>query len=309
MENTEKLLLIVNPVTAKSVMTPVMIDVVDMFEKNGYNVTVHISKAKGEVTEYVTENGSDYDVVVCAGGDGTLNEVIAGVLRGGRNVPIGYIPCGSTNDFASTIGLSKDLGKAALDIATGKEVGFDIGHFGDRYFSYVASFGAFTRASYSAPQGMKNVLGHAAYILEGIKDIPSIKSEHVKVEIDDGRFFENDYIFGAITNTTSVGGILTLDKTLVTLNDGKFEMLLVKKPKNIGDLTRCISALLSQKTDCDMFDFCELSGAKITTEGPLAWSLDGEKADSDVDVTIENLHTAVRVILPEKAAEDALFNE
>ncbi|MCQ2456560.1 MAG: YegS/Rv2252/BmrU family lipid kinase [Clostridia bacterium] len=286
-----------------------LFDIVQIFCENGLDVSVTVTSYAGHATEIAENLDESYDIVACAGGDGTLNEVIAGVLRGGRNVPIGYIPCGSTNDFASTIGLSKDLGKAALDIATGKEVGFDIGRFGDRYFSYVASFGAFTKASYSAPQGMKNVLGHAAYILEGIKDIPSIKSEHVKVEIDDGRVYENDYIFGAITNTTSVGGILTLDKTLVTLNDGKFEMLLVKKPKNIGDLTRCISALLSQKTDCDMFDFCELSKAKITTAGPLAWSLDGEKADSDIDVTIENLHTAVRVILPEKAAEDALFNE
>ena len=304
-----KILLIVNPRAGKMKAKSALFEVVQVFCENGLDVSVVVTSYAGHATEIAENLDGRFDIIACAGGDGTLNEVIAGVLKGGKKVPIGYIPCGSTNDFASTIGLSKDLGKAALDIATGKEVGFDIGHFGDRYFSYVASFGAFTKASYSAPQGMKNVLGHAAYILEGIKDIPSIKSEHVKVETDNGRVYENDYIFGAITNTTSVGGILTLDKTLVTLNDGKFEMLLVKKPKNIADLTRCISALLSQKTDCDMFDFCELSKAKITTDGPLAWSLDGEKADSDVDVTLENLHTAVKVILPEKAAEDALFNE
>lgn len=302
----KKALLIINPRAGKTKVKAAMFDVVNTLCRHGYLVTATVTQKPGHAVTLTKEMAKDHDIVVCSGGDGTFNEVVSGMISSGLSVPIGYIPSGSTNDFANTLGLSKDLRRAAEDAVTGVRKPMDIGSFNDRYFSYIASFGAFTRASYATPQDTKNVLGHMAYILEGIKDIPSIKAEHVKIETED-KVYEDDYIFGAVANSTSVAGIITLDDKIVMLNDGKFELLLIKKPPNMGELSKCINALLSQNYNSDMIEFASMESGVITTDENLVWSLDGERADTDGHVEIKNLHNAVTLILPSASADSSIF--
>ena len=292
----KNILLIINPRAGKTKGKAALFDIVDALSSDGSTVTVEITRSAGHARELAQTAGSRADTVVCVGGDGTLNEVIAGVISSEKHIPIGYIPAGSTNDFATTLNISKDMRRAALDVAEGVPRTIDIGQFGDRYFTYVASFGAFTKTSYSTPQDIKNALGHLAYILQGICDIPSIRAEHVTVTTAE-REYSDDYIFGAIANSTSVGGIISFDERLVTMNDGKFEMLLVRRPKNLPELNRCINALLTQNYNCDMIDFGTLTAAEITTDNPLTWSLDGERADTDGKVKVTNLKNAVTMLL------------
>ena len=302
----KKALLIINPRAGKTKVKAALFDVVNTLCRHGYLVTTAVTQKPGHAVTLTKEMAKDHDIVVCSGGDGTFNEVVSGLIDSGTNLPIGYIPSGSTNDFANTLGLSKDLRHAAEDAVTGVRKPMDIGSFNNRYFSYIASFGAFTRASYATPQDTKNVLGHMAYILEGIKDIPSIKAEHVKIETED-KVYEGDYIFGAVANSTSVAGIITLDDKIVMLNDGKFELLLIKKPPNMGELSKCINALLSQNYNSDMIEFASMESGVITTDDKLVWSLDGERADTDGHVEIKNLHNAVTLILPSAAADSSIF--
>ena len=235
------------------------------------------------------------DLVVCAGGDGTFNETVTGLLRSGLDLPLGYIPCGSTNDFANSLKLPTNVLQAAQVIVDGDPVPYDVGRFGDRYFSYVASFGAFTKASYSTPQSVKNALGHVAYVLQGAKELFQIPKEHVAFQTDSGSF-EGDYIFGAISNSTSVGGILTLDPSVVDMQDGKFELMLIRPPKDAVELMGCIQALTGQRYDTPMLTFCSASCLTVTANPEMPWTLDGEKEEGHETVEVENLHRAIRLI-------------
>ena len=305
----KNVLLIINPRAGKTKARTALFDIVDTFTEHDMRVTVEITKYSGHASDICRYISSDADLVVCVGGDGTLNEVIAGVIASGKQIPIGYIPSGSTNDFATTLKLSKDMKKAALDITCGLVRNIDIGKFGERYFTYVASFGAFTKSSYSAPQSMKNALGHLAYVLQGIQDIPSIKAEHAKIVDQDGNVYEDDYIFGAIANSTSVGGIISLKETLVSMDDGKFELLLIKKPKNLAELNKCINALLTQNYDCDVITFTTLEKADVIFDGPVTWSLDGERADTDGKISITNLKAAISMVLPHNIGDTRILTE
>ena len=233
--------------------------------------------------------------MVCLGGDGTFNEVVSGLLDGGHTTPMGYIPCGSTNDFASSLGLKKTIPAATRAILDGEEHLYDVGMFEERHFSYVASFGAFTQASYATSQSIKNALGHLAYVLEGIKEVTKIRSHHVKFEVDD-KVIEGDYLFGAISNSTSVGGVLTLDPAMVDMNDGLLELLLVKKPRNPVELTACVTALLKKNYDSPMLEFCSGSRFKITAEPEMDWTLDGEWGKGQEEIVVQNLPSAIRLV-------------
>ena len=257
---------------------------------------------RGDATAVAREKGKDVDLVVCCGGDGTLNETITGLLSAGADTPIGYIPAGSTNDFASSLKLPTNILKAAQTIVEGEPVSYDVGRFGGRYFSYVASFGAFTRSSYATPQNIKNALGHTAYVLSGITELSQIRNEHVKMEID-GQTVEGDFLFGAICNSTSVGGILTLDPKQVDMGDGLFEILLVRAPENLGEIHECIQALQSQKYNCAMLTFRSAQKVRIFADPEMPWTLDGEKEDGHETVEVENLHHAIRLM--QKKDEDA----
>ncbi len=290
----KKLLLIVNPVAGKKRLKPMLMDVVQIFARGGFATTVMVTGRRGEASEF-TAYAKEYDGIVCAGGDGTLNEVIAGMMDNKITLPLGYIPCGSTNDFANSMGISSDIKKAAESIANGLPLPLDIGKFGNRYFSYIASFGAFTATSYSTAQDVKNLLGHAAYVFEGIKDLQSIKPYHMKLCAGD-HCYEDNYVFGAIANTKSFGGIVRLKDELVSLNDGLFEVLLVRMPKTLVDLNLIINSLTTSNFDNKLFTFLKASDIVIKTDEPLAWSLDGEYMRTEDSVRILNLHGAINFV-------------
>ena len=293
----KKLLLILNPCSGKKKASHALADVVNVFNRGGYDVTVYITAARGDATKVVGQRAPEFDLVVCAGGDGTFNETISGLLAGGHDTPIGYLPAGSTNDFASSLHLSKNLVEAARDIVEGTPRRLDVGRFNDRYFSYVASFGAFTRASYATSQNVKNALGHLAYILSGIKELAYIRSRRLRFTLDDGRVLEDEYIFGAISNSTSVAGILTLSEDLVDMNDGVFELLLVRKPENLLELNDCVLALTTQDYHTPMLTFTSARSVEIEAPEDMDWTLDGEQAKGQAHCVAENLHNAVKVIV------------
>ena len=292
----KKLLLILNPCSGKKKASHALADVVNVFNRGGYDVTVYITAARGDATKVVAQRAPEFDLVDCAGGDGTFNETISGLLAGGHDTPIGYLPAGSTNDFASSLHLSKNLVEAARDIVEGTPRRLDVGRFNDRYFSYVASFGAFTRASYATSQNVKNALGHLAYILSGIKELAYIRSRRLRFTLDDGRVLEDEYIFGAISNSTSVAGILTLSEDLVDMNDGVFELLLVRKPENLLELNDCVLALTTQDYHTPMLTFTSARSVEIEAPEDMDWTLDGEREPGRAHCRAENLHDAIRIV-------------
>ena len=278
-----------------------MTDIIDIFNRADYEVTAYVTAAQGDCMRMAAECGADKDLVVCCGGDGTFNELVAGMLQADLHIPIGYIPAGSTNDFAASIGLPTDILKAARLCVTGKPVACDVGKFGGRPFSYVASFGIFTRSSYATSQSVKNTLGHLAYVLGGIQELGQIKTTHVRLELEDGSVLEDDYLFGAISNATSVGGILTLNPKWVDMHDGKLELLLIRAPKDLGELTDCLVKLQRQEYTSAMVTFVSTPSVKVYSQGRLDWSLDGEKAESDGCVFVECLHDGIRIVKGEQA--------
>ncbi len=296
----KKNLIIMNPCSGKRRANKHLADIINLFTGAGYMNTVLMTTKQGDGTVYANEYAKDYDLVTCIGGDGTFNEVVAGVLENDIDVTIGYIPAGSTNDFAASLGLSSDIMEAAEDIVKGKTVPIDIGRFNDRKFSYVASFGAFTQTSYSTPQNIKNTLGHVAYVLEGVASIPSIRKEHLKIVTADGSVYEDDYVFGAITNATSLGGVLNLDPNYVDMSDGKFEMLLVKAPKTPIDVAEIVTMLSMQSYDSKLITFISSNKFEIHANENMDWSIDGEYQQGCKDILIENLHNSVKIIINDR---------
>lgn len=290
-----KILFVMNPKAGTKKAQKYLTDILGEFCGAGHTVITHITAGSGDATQAVIRYAPDVNLVVCCGGDGTFNEVLNGVMRCGINLPIGYIPAGSTNDFAVSLKLPTQPIEAAQAILNGNPVRYDIGQFGTRYFSYVASFGAFTRASYATPQSVKNTLGHTAYILEGIQELSQIRPIHVKLELDE-EVIEDDFLFGAISNSTSVGGILTLDPQQVDMQDGKFEILLVRAPRKMAEIPECIQALSTQKYNCQMITFRSSSHVRVTADTNMVWTLDGERAEGGSVVDIYNLRHAIGLI-------------
>ena len=297
---SKRLLMIMNPYAGKRMGRRYLADILEKFCRGGYIPTVFITTERGQGCSLAAQYGGEADLVVCVGGDGTFNEVVSGLLKKGLDTPIGYIPCGSTNDFAGSIGLPRDLLKAADAILEGTPRTYDVGQFGDRYFTYIASFGAFTRASYATPQNTKNVLGHLAYVLEGLKDLPAIRPWHLRVETEDA-IFEGDYVFGAVSNATSVGGILTLDPTRVDMNDGLLELLLVRMPANAVELNDCIRALQERNYDlADAISFHSTARMMVTADSAMDWTLDGEREQGHAAIEVRNVPSAMRLMTVQK---------
>lgn len=291
----KKMLFVMNPYAGQRKASRHLADIIAVFNRGGYAVETYMTAGPGDAIGVVESKASQVDMVVCCGGDGTFNETISGVLNSGVDVPVGYIPAGSTNDFASSLNLPSNVVQAARAIVEGTPVRYDIGRFGNRYFSYVASFGAFTRASYATPQNIKNALGHTAYVLSGIRELSEIHKEHIRMEMD-GEIVEDDFIFGAICNSTSVGGILTLDPKQVDMGDGQFEVLLVRMPRNLAEITECIQAVQDQKYNCAMITFRAAQRVKIYADPTMPWTLDGEREDGHQEVQAENLHLAIQLM-------------
>ena len=292
----KKMLFVMNPYAGQRRANRYLTDILALFNRAGCDVTVYMTAGPGDGARAVEERAAGMDLVVCCGGDGTFNEAVTGILRAGRDLPLGYIPAGSTNDFASSLKLPSNILEAARAIVEGEPRRYDVGRFGERYFTYVASFGAFTRASYATPQNVKNALGHTAYLLEGIQELSQLKNVHVRLELDGDRVVEDDFIFGAISNSTSVGGILTLDPRQVDMGDGKFELLLVRQPQDVTELSECIRALRTQKYNCRMITFLPASHVRITADADMVWTLDGEREPGRERVEVQNLHHAIQLI-------------
>ena len=284
-----------NPCAGTKKANKYLTDILMLFGKYGYNCTVYLTEAAGDAKTYANKNAKNFELIVAIGGDGTFNEVVDGVLKSGANVEIGYIPAGSTNDFANSVKLSKNILKAAQDIMDGTAKQIDIGSFNGRNFSYVASFGAFTEISYKTPQNVKNTLGYMAYALEGIKDVVNLKSKHIRL-IADGVVIEDDFIFGAICNSTSIGGVINLDPAIVDLSDGLFEILLIKLPKDFFELNEIVIALSSKKYKTKMITFVSAKNIIIETTEDIDWTLDGEHAYGEEIIKVENLHKAIKLI-------------
>ncbi len=294
----KKLLLIINPVAGRRSAKAAMFDVVKVFCEEGYEVTSAITLYRDHGKELAaTAKHNGYEIVVCMGGDGTLNEVISGLMLTHDPLPLGYIATGSTNDFARTLGLDSAPAKAAKNIMLKRASELDVGSYedGEMYFSYVASFGAFTSTAYSTSQVAKNNLGHFAYIIEGFKDITNIKSYEVQVTAGD-RVYNDEYIFGAVTNSRSMGGILKLEDSLVDLSDGLFEVMLLKTPKDALDMTDILVALSNGIfDDSAMFEYFKASEIEFKMPKGVHWTLDGEKAPAKRTVHIKNIPRAITI--------------
>lgn len=291
----KNMLFVMNPYAGTRKANRYLTDILSVFNRAGFTVTIHVTNGPGDCTRITEQLAPGMDMVVCCGGDGTFNETVSGIMRCGANVPIGYIPAGSTNDFATSLKLPVRILDAAQAIVDGSPERYDIGLFDDRYFTYVASFGMFTKSSYATPQSVKNALGHAAYILSGIQELSQIRTTHMRLELDD-EVIEDDFLFGAISNSTSVGGVLTLDSRQVDMADGKFELLLIREPKNLAELSECIQALQTQRYNCRMITFCSARRVRAIGDAQTTWTLDGERAEGKDCIHIQNLHHAIRII-------------
>lgn len=294
-----KLLFIFNPFSGKAKIKNYLCNIIDSFNKAGYEVTAYATQYKGQAKEIAFQKGGGYDLIVCSGGDGTLNEVVSGLMGLEKKPNIGYIPSGSTNDFANSIGLPKSITRCTQIAAGGIPFPCDIGQFGKKYFVYVAAFGAFTEVSYMTPQQTKNLLGHQAYLLEGVKQLGNIKPVHMKFECENHQE-EGDYLFGMISNATSVGGFKNLTGESVKLNDGLFEVVLVKETANLLELPLLLSNLLAKEKDDRYVSSFKCSRMSVHNDRNVSWSLDGEFGGETQDIEIAIHECAVNILLEQK---------
>lgn len=301
----KKLLFIMNPRAGTMLASKYLTEILMEFEKGGYITTVLLTAKSGDGRLFTMEYGRGMDVIACAGGDGTLNEVIDGVLSAGIECNIGYIPSGSTNDFATSVNIPKNIIEAAANINEGEPYPLDIGTFNGRYFSYVASFGAFTSISYKVPQTLKNILGHTAYILQGATDVLNIKPIHTKVYVDEATedeiILEDDYIFGAVCNSKSVAGIVTIKSEDVYMNDGRMELILVRSPKNIIELHQVTKAILEGTMKSDCINFMSAERIRVEIEEGTHWTLDGEFEEGRTINEINTIKGGINMILPKNS--------
>ncbi len=292
----KKMLFIMNPYAGMRKANRYLPDIISLFNRADYEVNIRMTTGTGDAARFAEAHSLGMDLVVCCGGDGTLNETITGMIRCGSKAAVGYIPAGSTNDFASSLKLSTNIMQAAQDILEGEPVPYDVGRFNDRYFSYVASFGAFTKSSYATPQSVKNALGHTAYVLEGISELSQIRKFHVRMEMEN-EIVEDDFLFGCISNSTSIGGVLTLDPRQVDMADGLLEVFLVRAPRNLTEISECIQALQSQRyNDCAMITFGPARKIRVFAEKDMAWTLDGERFDGREEIEVENIRHAIHLM-------------
>ena len=291
-----KLLLIINPVAGRNQAQADLFKMVRVFAEHDCEVTVYPTRGPQDCTRKVLADAGRFDLVVCCGGDGTLNEMVSGMMQREDHVPMGYIPLGSTNDFATSLHLPSHVEEAALRCVEGTAFHMDVGSLNDRYFNYIAAFGAFTEASYATPQQIKNALGHLAYILEGIKSLGRLQPIHVRITAD-GETFEEDYLFGAVTNTVSLGGVLRLDPSRVLLDDGMYELLLVKNPQNPTEAQAMLSALMLQNYDGPLVRMLRASDILFESNHEISWTIDGEFGGSFSTTHILNNKNAVTLMV------------
>ena len=297
MDNKKKVLLITNPCAGKSKSRISATEVMAKFPEDEYEFTLKATTCRGDATNIVKENLKDHNMVVCCGGDGTLNETINGIMDMPRRAPIGYVPTGTTCDLGATLGIPSDAKIATDIILKGNINDYDIGLFNNRYFSYIASFGAFTKNTYSTPQKLKNRLGHTAYVIEAMKEIKDIHGMHLRVE-HDGGIIEGEFCFGSISNSSSIAGMFKLREEDVRLNDGLFEVFLVRKT-SLPVLVKTILEVQRQVYNPDRVIYLQTNKIRITSPyEDIDWTLDGEYGGSHREVMINVLDSAVRLYSP-----------
>lgn len=291
----KKLLWIVNPNAGRGALSGKVLACVETFQRAGYEVAIRTTAGAQDATRIVREQAVGYDRIVCAGGDGTLNEVVTGLmaLPADQRPTLGYIPAGTTNDFASGIALPKNDPVAAAAIAVGDALhALDVGSFGTRYFNYIAAFGLFTEVSYATPQQSKNVFGRVAYLMEGVKALTNIKQHRLRVQSAE-QTIEDDFIYGMVSNTISVGGFKAIDSDSVRLDDGLYEVLLVYPFENPMELQWLINDLLTRNVESTRFAYFSTSQIAFESEESVPWTIDGEFGGAQTAVTIENNPRAI----------------
>lgn len=292
----KKLLFVFNPYSGKGQIKNKLLGIVDQFVKSGYEVTIYPTQAPQDAMELVKERAGEYELVVCSGGDGTLDETVTGMMKREHKIPIGYIPAGSTNDFASSLNIPKDMEQAARIAVEGRPFACDMGSFNGDFFVYIAAFGLFTDVSYATSQDLKNRIGHAAYILEGLKRLPSIQSYHLQVSYED-EIIEDEFIYGMITNSTSAGGFKNITGKNVELDDGLFEVTLIRMPKNPIELNEIIRSLTNLIDDTDSIYTFKAERLFIKSLEEIPWTLDGEYGGTHSEVEIQNERQAVQIMV------------
>lgn len=292
-----KLLFIVNPRSGKGQIKNNLMEILDIFIKAGYEPTVHITQSVLDAKETVKAKAAEYDIVVCSGGDGTLNETVSGLMEKEIHIPLCYIPAGSTNDFASSLKIPRNMMRAARLLTEGRRFQCDIGSFNERYFNYVAAFGAFTEVSYATPQQMKNVLGHQAYIIEGMKKLTSIKPATMIVE-HDGERIEGEFLYGMISNSTSVGGFKKLVGKSVLMDDGVFEVTLIRKPKSTLELQDIMTSIIAADMSSDALITFKTSQLMVYSPEAVPWVLDGEYGGAPKEIQVTVREKALTIFCP-----------
>lgn len=299
----KKMLFIYNPNSGMGLLKPKLSDVLDIFVKGGYEVTVYPTQKYHDAVRKMGEYEEQYDLVACSGGDGTLDEVVTGMMKREDKVPIGYIPDGTTNDFASSLHISKNMLEAADTVVNGVPFACDVGEFNEDYFVYIAAFGLFTDVSYETKQSMKNVLGHLAYILEGTKRIFNIPSYRIKVT-HDGETIEDEFIYGMVTNSRSVGGFKGITGKNVVFDDGKFEVTLFKTPRNPMELNEILGALALRKINPKRMYSFKTNEVHFETEEEIPWTLDGEFGGVHEEVVVKDCQKALEIMVKPEVIED-----
>jgi YegS/Rv2252/BmrU family lipid kinase len=300
---SKKALFVLNPYSGKGLIKNHVLDIVDILVKAGYEVTIHPTQQRGDATKVVKERKKSYELVVCSGGDGTLDEIVTGIIKSGFKTTIGYIPAGSTNDFASSLNISSNMKKAADIAANGNSFACDIGRFNDDVFVYIAAFGLFTEVSYGTSQEMKNAMGHMAYILEGVRHLQNVKSYKMKVTYIDSDnnevVIEDQFIFGMVTNSLSIGGFKNITGNVfkgdIALNDGLFEVMLVKFPKNPVELNSILAALAIENIDTEYVYSFKSGNITFESENEVSWTLDGEFGGNHEKVVLLNDKEAIDI--------------
>ncbi len=291
-----KMLFIYNPKSGKGLIRNSLAAIVEEFSRE-FEITIYATGAAKDGERITGQRAEDFDVVACSGGDGTLDEIITGLMRSGIHRTVGYIPSGSTNDFANSLGIPKQMEQAAKVIVHGEAFTCDLGKFNQDYFVYVAAFGLFTDVSYQTSQDMKNMLGHAAYLLEAMKRMGTWKSNHLSIQSEEFSE-EGEFVFGMITNSNSVGGIKGVPWQNVELNDGYFEVMLVRTPQSLADWQEIITAVIMKDTSSDRIVMFKSRKLEICAEKPVAWTLDGENGGEHREVTVENLPHMLEILVP-----------
>ncbi|NCC69017.1 MAG: YegS/Rv2252/BmrU family lipid kinase, partial [Clostridia bacterium] len=288
---SKKLMLILNPAAGNGSGVLSIGPAMEVLYRGGLVPTVFYTTGVGEATSLVLEYAKEYEYVVCVGGDGTLSETVAGLAQLQSPPPLGYIPQGTANDVAASLNLPKNPVQAAKLIAQGRTVKQDIGKFNKNdYFTYIAAFGAFTEVSYETPREYKQILGHLAYVLQGVAQLPKISAYPTIVEYDEG-VIKADLLFGSVSNTKSVGGIVKLKKSGIELNDGLFEVILVRNPTNVGEINKITSSILTRNLSGNQVMMLQSKKVKFTFEKPVKWTRDGEAGGAHKEVVLENLHS------------------